>query len=37
MFVAPEIEVIKFEQVDVIATSTQSGGSGPIVLPEDEA
>ena len=32
-FVTPEVEVIKFEQVDVIATST---GGGTTTLPEDE-
>ncbi len=27
MFVTPEVEVVKFEQVDVIATSSDDGGA----------
>ena len=27
MFVTPEVNVVKFEQVDVIATSTEQGGA----------
>lgn len=40
MFVRPEVEVIKFEAIDVIATSTEEGGGtvvdNAIVLPDDE-
>ena len=40
MFVRPEVEVIKFEAIDVIATSnTQPGGGtnkNSIVLEDDE-
>ena len=41
MFVRPEVEVIKFEAIDVIATSPVQGGGmvneeGGIVLPDDE-
>ena len=41
MFVRPEVEVIKFEAIDVIATSNGQEGGGTvvdnaIVLPDDE-
>ena len=39
MFVRPEVEVIKFEAIDVIATSTGGGATvvdNAIVLPDDE-
>lgn len=38
MFVRPEVEVIKFEAIDVIATSPAEGGddNNAIVLPDDE-
>lgn len=34
-FVTPEVEVIKFEQVDVIAASN-TGGDEDIPLPDEE-
>lgn len=34
MFVTPEVNVVKFEQVDVIATSTNT--NDPIVGGDDE-
>lgn len=34
MFVTPEVNVVKFEQVDVIATST--GTNKPITTPGEE-
>lgn len=38
MFVRPEVEVIKFEAIDVIATSPVEPGpaDNAIVLPDDE-
>ncbi len=35
MFVTPEVNVVKFEQVDVIATST-GGTNKPITTPGEE-
>lgn len=35
MFVRPEVEVIKFEAIDVIATSPADDNNA-IVLPDDE-
>ena len=37
MFVTPEVNVVKFEQIDVIATSGDNGGTNkPIVTPGEE-